>query len=211
MLRTRNQAFTRTDLVVLLAIIALLMLIAIPILNKARHRAKAICCNCNLKQIGLGFRIWSGDHTNNYPMALSTNFGGSAEFISNGETFRHFQVMSNELSTPFVLVCPDDSREPATNFESSLSNTNLSYFVGIDANESNPQGILSGDCNITNGTPVIGGILSLTTNQLAGWTATRHRTGNIGMADGSVQQVSTLGLRQIVENSGLATNRLQMP
>lgn len=212
MKQSKQHGFTRVDLLAVIATLVLLALIAWPLWINAAHRAKSICCNCNLKQIGLSFRIWSGDHTNNYPMSLSTNAGGTAEFVGPGETFRHFQVMSNELSTPFILVCPDDLRYPATNFESSLSDSNLSYFIGLDGNESNPQGILSGDCNITNGTIIKGGILKLTTNQLSGWSAGRHvRMGNIAMTDGSVQQVSAMGLRQIIENTGLATNRLQMP
>jgi len=51
--------------------------------------------------------------------------------------------------------------------------------------------ILSGDHNITNGTPVRNGLLELTTGNPAGWTAEMHnKVGNIGLADGSVQPVS---------------------
>jgi prepilin-type processing-associated H-X9-DG protein len=38
-----------------------------------------------------------------------------------------------------------------------------------------------------------------------------NKAGNILMADGSVQQVSIGGLHITVANTGLATNRLQMP
>ena len=63
--------------------------------------------------------------------------------------------------------------------------------VGLDADESRPQTILSGDRNITNGLPRSSGILSLEPDRPAGWTAEIHiEQGNIGLADGSVQQVT---------------------
>jgi hypothetical protein len=149
-----------------------------------------------------------------YPMHVAGTNGGTMDFITGPNVFRHFQVMSNELSTPFILICPaeyDRNRFVATNF-AQLSNSNISYFVGMDANETNPQLILAGDRNLTNGTPIRNGILELTTNAPTGWTAEMHReVGNIALADGSVQQVTTMGLRTAVENTGMATNHLQMP
>ncbi len=133
------------------------------------------------------------------------------EFTTGLNECRHFQVMSNELSMSKVLICPADTRVSATNF-SSLSNSNISFFLGLDASESNPQTILSGDRNITNGTPIKNGILALTTNQPAGWTDEIHRKfGNVVLSDGSVPRLSGMGLRSVVGNTGNFTNRLQMP
>ena len=182
--------------------------------RRPMSRAPRIQCVNNLKQIGLAYRIWSGDHGDNYPMNISETNGGTIEFTTGPNAFRHFQVMSNELFTPKHLICPaepDRTREWATNFN-LLSNSNLSFFVGVDANETNVQMILSGDHNITNGTPVKNGLLELTTARPAGWTAEMHnKVGNLGLADGSVQQLSISGLQNAVANTGFATNRLQMP
>ena len=132
--------------------------------------------------------------------------------------------MSNELGgDPKLLLCPgetDAARFQATTFELPLktgdilftSNTNLSYFVGVNATETDPNGILSGDRNLTNGTPIQNGLLELNTNTLAGWTAEMHnKVGNIAMADGSVQQLDTTGLRTAIANASDFTNLLQMP
>jgi prepilin-type processing-associated H-X9-DG protein len=55
-------------------------------------------------------------------------------------------------------------------------------------------------------------LLNLTTNRLTGWTAEMHnKVGNIAMADGSVQQLSILGLQTAVTNTGIDVTRLQMP
>ncbi|HLP77984.1 MAG TPA: hypothetical protein VK327_13830 [Candidatus Paceibacterota bacterium] len=146
-------------------------------------------------------------------MAVPTNQGGSMELVLAGDVVSTFRVMSNELSTPRLLVCPADAkRNPATNFSNDLTRTKISYFVGVEASETNANMLLFGDRNITNGTRLHGGLLELTTNHLSGWTGEIHQnSGNIALADGSVQQVSTPGLRTVVENTGIATNRLAVP
>ena len=58
---------------------------------------------------------------------------------------RIFQIMSNELSTPKILVCPADfKRQPALDFQ-SLQPANVSYRVysGTNVNETNPQEVLA--------------------------------------------------------------------
>jgi len=165
-----------------------------------------------LKQIGLAFRIWEEDHTNLYPMSVSTNFGGTFEYVATGETFRHFQIMSNELSTPKILVCPADVRQPAKDFGLAFGNTNISYFVGVDADDSRPQMLLSGDRNILGGTKLANGILEFTTNQMVSWSSEMHNgVGNVALVDGSVQYFHTNELQQAFQNTGIATNRLAIP
>jgi prepilin-type processing-associated H-X9-DG protein len=209
----RALGLTLIELFAILAVIAVLAAVLIPALVRAKARAQRIGCVSHLKQIGLATRIWEGN-TNLYPMQVSRTNGGTMDFITGPNVFRHFQIMSNELSTPKILICPaeaDRLRAVASNFD-FLSNSNISYFIGIDANDANPQMFLSGDRNITNGTPLKNAVLDLTTNKLAGWTGELHNGfGNFGFSDGSVQQVSDYGLRNAIANTGLATNRLQMP
>jgi prepilin-type processing-associated H-X9-DG protein len=200
------------ELFVVIAVIAILAAMIIPPASKMdKARALRIQCVNNLKQIGLAWRVWKSYSGGDYPMNVSETNGGTKEFITGPNEWRHFQVASNELSTPRLLICPSDVRIVATNFV-FLDNSNLSFFVGLDAKESDPAMILSGDRNLTNGTPVRNGLLKLTTRNPAGWTAEMHKkVGNILLADGSVQQVSIAGLRSIVTNTGVPTNSLQMP
>lgn len=209
-LANHEHGLTLIEVLVIIGVIAILACVFLPATEPNKARAERIMCVNNLKQCGLAFTIWEGNHGDKFPMDVVETNGGTAEFTSGPNLWRHFQVMSNELSTPKVLICPADSRLAATNFI-SLRNSNISYFVGLSATETDPQSILFGDRNITNGTPIRNGILELTTNHPAGWTSEMHRgVENIALADGSVQQVSTAGLRNGLANSGL-TNRLQMP
>jgi hypothetical protein len=95
-----------------------------------------------------------------------------------------------------------------------LSTSNLSYFVGVDASDENPQMFLSGDRNLTtNGVALRGGAFhTLRSNTVAGWTPQIHRTyGNILLDDGSVQRWTAAELRKGLERTGAETNRLAVP
>jgi len=107
-----------------------------------------VCIN-NLKNLGLAFLVFASDNIDLYPMKVSTNQGGSAEWNFTSELFLHFVALSNEISTPKILVCPVDSkRMPATNFSSAIRNANVSYFLVPEATSAYEQNILSGDRNI---------------------------------------------------------------
>jgi prepilin-type processing-associated H-X9-DG protein len=134
--------------------------------------------------------------------------------ILAGDVFPAFQIMSNELNAPIILVCPEDSvRVPAKSFATNFDDSKISYFVGLDASDSMPQMFLDGDRNLsTNGVPVRHCTLELTTNQITGWTREIHNNqGSLGMADGSVQGFSSHALNEALQNTGVATNRLAIP
>jgi type II secretory pathway pseudopilin PulG len=211
--RCSKQGFTLVMLFVVVAVLAILAAMLLPALASAKKKAQRINCINNLKQDGLAFRIWAGDQTDRFPMEVSTNKGGTKEFDTGADTFRHFQVMSNELSTPKILVCPADTRTVANNFV-RLKNQNVSYFVGLEANDTNPQRFLDGDRNITGESNPENGILKLVPGQRVTWTQAIHvNQGNVGLSDGSVQQYSNSRLRDALRNSGDPTNtwRISLP
>jgi prepilin-type processing-associated H-X9-DG protein len=121
--------------------------------------------------------------------------------------------MSNELSIPKTVLCPADvARLPATRWD-SIDNQNVSYFVGPDAQDTRPNMLLAGDRNMTLAGKLISGIVSPGASAPVSWTAREiHRGhGNVGLADGSVQPMTTELLRQQLANSGDTTNRLVFP
>jgi len=209
----RNRAMTLVEVTIVIAVLVIAVALILPALAMAKRKTSKIGCVNDLKQVGIAFRLWEGDNNDKYPMAVSLTNGGAMELIATGNVAACFQVMSNELNTPKILLCPEDThRVLATNW-SALNNSNISYFVGLDAVESKPQMILGGDDNFTiGGVPVKSGVLQLLTNTPVAWTKTRHKLyGNIGLADGSVQQLTTDGLQQALQQTGVATNRLVIP
>lgn len=205
------RAFTVFELLVVAAVLAILAAMLLPALANAKGKAQRIHCLNNLKQVGLGFRVFAVDHEDVFPMSLATNRGGTKELMPASPAYVHFQVLSNELAVPKVLVCPADGREAASDF-ASMRNTNLSYFIGLDADETRPQMLLAGDRNVTNGTASSSGVLRLTPDRVAGWTGALHSgQGNVALADGSVQQLSSTRLNQHLRNSQDRMNRVQLP
>jgi competence protein ComGC len=223
----KSRAMTLPEALVVIFVVAFLVLMLLPaLMSHHGHGGQRINCVNNLKQVGLAYRIWEGDNQDKYPMEQSVTNGGSMELLSELGAWKTYQVMSNELSTPKVLYCPEDrTRIYATNFGDDLKNK-ISYFVGWDARESLPQMWLSGDANLlVNGSPSKSRVVELTTNINVVWNVSRHAEvethgwlfkkklgwGNVCLGDGSVQSIRNAGVRPWLEQTGLATNRLAIP
>jgi len=58
----RREGFTLIELLVVIAVIALLMAILLPALQRAREQGRAAACLSNLKQIGLAMYMYAEDH-----------------------------------------------------------------------------------------------------------------------------------------------------
>ncbi len=192
----RAGAFTLVELLLVIAIIGILASLLLPALNQSEARVKRIECESHLHQLGIAFQIFSHDHSDQFPMTVPASDGGSREFVQSsyavgGEfyfSFRHFQVLSNELSTPAVLACSTDTRFAATGF-GQLQNSNLSYFVDVKASFSKPDSILAGDRNITANSLPNPSILHITTDNPLRWTWELHQSkGNILFAGGQVEE-----------------------
>jgi prepilin-type processing-associated H-X9-DG protein len=210
-----RRAFTLVEVAVVIFVLVVLVAMILPQLAAARKNRPSPrgWCACNLKQIGLSYRLWEGDNGDKYPMNVSVTNGGTMELANGRNAWINFLVMSNQLSTPKVLHCPADTDGSATNSWSGLNNKNVSYFVGLNASEDDPQAILSGDDNFEiGGIAVKSGLLELPTNSPIAWTVARHKfSGNILLADGSVQTVTISALTNLLHQTGLATNRLAIP
>jgi prepilin-type processing-associated H-X9-DG protein len=189
----RTLAFTVIELLVVLVTLAILSVMVIPALARSNASVARLNCATNLKQIGLAFQNWRNAHVGLYPMNVPNRLAGPPAAIAgytiaavangaalangslgaSGVTYAVFGVMSNELSTTKLLVCPTDERTSHSNFIMYVSgqvgsqvaqatsspggadpstayfnNFKLSYFLGVNASDSHPQMLLAGDRNI---------------------------------------------------------------
>jgi hypothetical protein len=122
----------------------------LPALAKAKDKAESIRCQNNMKQICLASHLWAGDHGNRLCFQVSQSAGGTKELCERGgdgydhNAYQHFKAMASELSSPQILVCPDDkSKQPAADF-ATLQSWNVSYELrtGPSVTLSNPGEVL---------------------------------------------------------------------
>ncbi len=218
--RPRCQAFTRRDVVVVLAAVFLVVLVFLASRRQGSELSPRIQCLRNLKEIGAAFTTWAGDHDDQFPMRVSESRGGSRESALSGKVAPTFfqlshALASNTLASPKILLCPEDAeRSAAPSPFASMTDLKISYFIGLDADPTNSHNVLSGDRNIglTGSRAELRGLLIITNADTAVWTKLLHSgAGNVGYADGSAQQATTRDLQNILRGTGLITNRLVVP
>lgn len=190
----QRNALTRTEVLVIVVVVAVIAVMILPSIgSKVRKRVQRILCVDNLKQITVAFR----EQGDKYPMQVSTNSGGAMELVATGNVAAVFQVMSNNLFTPKRLICPADAdHHAATDFAAGFGNANISYFVGLDADDGHLESVVAGDDNFEiGGIPVKSGVLQIFTNTPIAWRGERHKNwGNFNLADGWVCWTNTAGL-----------------
>jgi prepilin-type N-terminal cleavage/methylation domain-containing protein/prepilin-type processing-associated H-X9-DG protein len=65
--RRADPAFTLIELLLVIAIIAILASLLMPTLSIAKARGRRVTCSNNLRQLGLGFHMYTGDNDGHLP------------------------------------------------------------------------------------------------------------------------------------------------
>ncbi len=118
-------AFTLIELLVVIAIIAILAALLLPALSGAKARAQRIKCTSQLKQLGLGFDLFVGDHNDQYPPAAYRT--GDYQYQLSWDDYIHRNIggtdsdadllvgasgaLADPNVVPKILKCPADRIE----------------------------------------------------------------------------------------------------
>lgn len=107
----RRGGFTLIEILVVVAIIALLVAILLPSLRNARESAKTTACMANLRQIGIVNQMYLNDFNNYFPDARGIDLKDRNDDVFDGKKF-YGKYLGKGIG---VFVCPSDplrSNEP---------------------------------------------------------------------------------------------------
>lgn len=218
-----DPAFTRAELLVIVAVVTLLALVVLPALANTRPRSARVICANNLRQIAAAMQLWGNDHSDQAPWDVAIAEGGTKVHPLAVNAWLHFAWMSNELVSAKVLLCPSDSGRPAFDFSlapdtgylhANLRGNATSYLLS-HAFRGSPNVLLVADRNMgsdqgAGGCAVFNTALRASMRPFSGafvWTTNLHnQQGNFLRADGRVEQLSNQALREEIGKSPIDDN-----
>ncbi|HEY3268774.1 MAG TPA: DUF1559 domain-containing protein [Armatimonadota bacterium] len=102
----RHRAMTLLELLVAIAIIAILAALVFPVIVKSRERARRVSCVGNLRQIGMAIQAYTADYGERYPSAYD---GARALLLHKSPSL--METLNGYVGDRRVWACPSDTGE----------------------------------------------------------------------------------------------------
>ena len=124
--RRESYFFTLIELLIVIAVIAILVSMLLPALNKAREQAHMISCIGKLKQVGDACSIYAAD---NDDALLPWKLSPDGEFYRNPALLPHYFTDAAIKKPGGPLNCPSDRKHITADVTNSTREYMLSYMI----------------------------------------------------------------------------------
>ena len=106
----KRNAFTLIELLIVIAIIAILAAILLPVLDQAKQRAWTIQCISNLRQIGVGMKVFADENGEFYPESGGDIYWNATDPGTGKQSWMQ-QIYSYTMGTN-LYNCPGNVQLP---------------------------------------------------------------------------------------------------
>ncbi|MHB1459596.1 MAG: type II secretion system protein, partial [Armatimonadota bacterium] len=104
----RNAGFTLIELLVVIAIIAILAAILFPVFASAKDKANQAACLSNMKQIGIGVKMYMDENDDRFPPCATDNWSKGWPQLVGAYIQKFNQARTASATfTPKVFMCPN--------------------------------------------------------------------------------------------------------
>lgn len=215
--KTGWQAFTLVEILAVVVILFFIFAMVLPAGSPNKRNVYNAVCLSQQRQNVIGFILWSSDHGNQFPWEVSTNADSTRESCEAGDVSPSFHLLTNYSIPPKNFVCPSDKLKIVAPGLKTLTVSNVSYFIALDAGTNLASAIMTGDRHLAfNGAAANPGPVLWRASEKVEWTRELHdakkiRSGVLSFRDGHCEITRSEKLNLVFTNQALPSQRLAVP